>query len=86
MSLVDETRPEPPHDPRDQLRHDLKTPLTTIHARAQLLARGVRRSSSLSEEEQTRMLAGLAVIEAAVLTMVTRIDGMGREGGDSRDN
>ncbi|MDF3043452.1 MAG: hypothetical protein K0Q71_6158, partial [Thermomicrobiales bacterium] len=38
-----------PHDgsdginsaPLDQLRHDLKTPLTTIHGRAQLLERAI---------------------------------------------
>ena len=38
-------------DPLYQLRHDLKTPLTTISGHAYLLARSVRRSSSLSDHE-----------------------------------
>ena len=33
--------------PGDQLRHDLKFALTTIHARAQLLGRAVRRAPSV---------------------------------------
>ena len=46
------------YDAADQLRHDLNSPLTTISARAQLLARDVRRSPSLAEEERAKMLAG----------------------------
>ena len=53
-------------DAVDQLRHDLKTPLTTIAARTHLLARGVRRSPSLTTEERARMLAGVVAIEEAV--------------------
>ncbi len=73
-------------DPLDQLRHDLRTPLTTIRGRASLLGRAVRRSSSLNDAERTRMLDGLAAIEAAVLVLVAVINGMSREptdgGGD----
>jgi K+-sensing histidine kinase KdpD len=70
------------YDPLDHLRHDLKTPLTTISGRAYLLVRSVRRSSSLSDEEQARMLDGVASIEAMVLGMVALIDAMRGEGGE----
>ena len=70
------------YDRLDQLRHDLKTPLTTISGRSYLLARSVRRSSSLSEEERTRMLDGVATIEAMVLAMVALIDAMRRVSGE----
>ena len=66
----------------EQLRHDLKTPLITIHGRAQLLARGIRRAQTLSEEERTRMLDGVATIGAMVLAMVALIDALRGEGGD----
>jgi signal transduction histidine kinase len=65
-----------PLDPRDQLRHDLRSPLTTIRGRAYLLARAVRRAPSLTDEERTRMLAGVAAIEAAVVAMVAVIEGI----------
>jgi signal transduction histidine kinase len=70
-----------PHDGRipnavDTLRHELRSPLTTISGRAQLLARAVRRSPSLALVEQERMLIGLAAIEAAVQRLVTVIDGI----------
>jgi signal transduction histidine kinase len=87
MAPVDDSPPDEVDDPTEQLRHDLKSPLTTISGRAQLLARSVRRSSSLSDEERVRMLDGLAVIETAILALVTHIDAMGREdensGGDT---
>ena len=70
------------YDPLDRLRHDLKTPLTTISGHAYLLARSVRRASSLSDEERTRMLDGVDTIEAMVPGMVALIDAMGREGVD----
>ena len=70
------------YDPLDHLRHDLKTPLTTISGRANLLVRSVRRSSSLSDEERARMLDGVASIEAMVLVMVALIDARRGEGGD----
>ena len=67
----------------DQLRHDLKTPLTTIAARASLLARYVRRSSSLSDGERGTMLEGVAGIEEAVRAMVITIDGLRGQPADS---
>ena len=79
MHAEDETHAERPLDrldPLDRLRHDLKSPLTTIRGRAYLLARAVRRAPSLTEEERTRMLAGVAAIETAVTAMVVVIDGM----------
>jgi K+-sensing histidine kinase KdpD len=70
--------------PLNQLRHDLKTPLTTIHGHAQLLARAIRRSPSLPEDEQARMLAAVVAIEAAVRTMVPLIDRMSDAGAEGR--
>jgi len=47
MSPTPDDRPPPAYGPGDQLRHDLKSALTTIHARAQLLGRAVRRAPSV---------------------------------------
>ena len=82
MHAEDETHAERPLDPLDRLRHDLRSPLTTIRGRAYLLARAVRRAPSLTEDERTGMLAGVAAIEVAVAAMVVVIDGID---GD-RDN
>ena len=76
MHAEDETHAGFPLDPLDQLRHDLRSPLTTIRGRAYLLARAVRRAPSLTDEEQTRMLAGVAAIETAVAEMVAVIEGI----------
>ncbi len=76
MHAEDETHAERPLDPLDRLRHDLRSPLTTIRGRAYLLARAVRRAPSLSDEERTRMLAGVAAIETAVAAMVVVIEGI----------
>jgi signal transduction histidine kinase len=76
MQAEDETHAERPLDPLDRRRHDLRSPLTTIRGRAYLLARAVRRAPSLTEEERTGMLAGVAAIEAAVAAMVVVIDGI----------
>jgi signal transduction histidine kinase len=65
------------YGPHDQLRHDLKTPLTTISGHAQLLARAVRRSTSLTDEEGVKMLAALTAVECAVREMVTLLDALG---------
>ena len=81
MSEKDDTPPDGVDDPLDQLRHDLKTPLTSIHGRAQLLARSIQHSSSLDDDERMRLLAGLTSIAVAVQEMVTLIDGMGNEHG-----
>ena len=87
MPSPDDPAIHPPLDPFNHLRHDLKTPLTAIHGRAQLLARSVRRSSSLSDAERARLLEGLVAIEAAVRVMVTVIDAMGAEReGDAPDS
>lgn len=63
-------------DAIEQLQHDLRSPLTTIRGRAYLLARAVHRAPSLTEDERTRMLDGVAAIETAVAAMVTIIDGI----------
>ena len=86
MPSVDDADLELPPDSLNQLRHDLKTPLTTISGRAQLLARAVRRSPSLSDAERARMLEGLAEIEVAVREMVSRIDEMGQASRDEPVN
>jgi nitrogen-specific signal transduction histidine kinase len=75
-------------DSVDQFCHDVKTPLTTIRAQAQLLARAIRRSSALSTEEQDKLVAGLSSIDNAVLQAVSRIDGFaaGEAGPEARDS
>ena len=82
MLPTDDPAPASPPDPLDQLRHDLKTPLTTISGHAQLLGRVVRRSPSLTDEERARLVEALVTIEAAVQTMVSRIDAIGRHGAN----
>ena len=62
------------NDAAGQLRHDLITPLTTISARIQLLARDIRRSSSLTDEERIRMLTSITAVESAVQAMCSVID------------
>jgi signal transduction histidine kinase len=79
MPCPDDADDVPPPGALDQLRHDLKTPLTTIHARSQLLGRAIRRSPSLTDDERAWMLETLATIDEAVRTMVTVIDAMGRD-------
>ena len=83
MRAADESPDGVVSDAVDQLRHDLKSPLTTIHGRAYLLARAVRRAPSLTEDERTRMLDGVAAIEEAVQAMVITIDGMAGRGRDA---
>jgi signal transduction histidine kinase len=80
MHAADESSDEVVYDAADQLRHDLLTPMTTISARAQLLARDIQRSPLLGEEERTRLLEGVAAIEAAVRAMVAVVDSIGAGG------
>ena len=63
-------------DAVDRLQHDLKTPLTTIYARAHLLGRQIRRAPSLADDERGKMLAGVTAIETAVRAMTELIDAM----------
>ena len=63
-------------DAADRFRHDLLAPLTTISARTQLLARDLRRSPSLAEEERGKMLASITAIEAEVRALSAVIDAM----------
>jgi signal transduction histidine kinase len=88
MHAEDETHAGRPLDPLDQLRHDLRSPLTTIRGRAYLLARAVRRAPSLTDEERFGMLTGVEAIETAVAAMVAVIDGIAADrptdGGDER--
>jgi K+-sensing histidine kinase KdpD len=86
MPAADDAPDRLPYGPLDHLRHDLKSPLTTIYARAQLLARSIRGSPSLSEDERTRMLAGITAIEGAVREMVTVVEGLSNAGDDDRND
>jgi K+-sensing histidine kinase KdpD len=86
MSAADDASDGINSAPLDQLRHDLKTPLTTIHGRAQLLGRAIRRSPSLPEDERARMLAAVAAIETAVRAMVPLIDSLGDAGAAGRSD
>ena len=83
MSAADDASDGINDAPLDQLRHDLKTPLTTIHGHAQLLGRAIRRSPSLTDDERARMLESLATIEAALKIMVPLIEAIGREGAET---
>lgn len=67
------------HNAADQLRHDLLTPLTTISARIQLLARDIRRSPSLTDEERTRMLISATAVESTIQAMRAVIDTIDRK-------
>ena len=84
MSTADDASDGINYAPLDQLRHDLKTPLTTIHGRAQLLERAIRRSPALPDDERARMLAAVVAIEAAVRAMVPLIDSMGDASAEGR--
>ena len=86
MCAVDDAPGGFVYAPLDQLRHDLKTPLTTIHARAQLLDRAIRRVSALSDEERGRMLEGVTVITSAVHEMVALIDSMSDADAEGRSD
>jgi len=79
MCAVDDSSDGVAFDAADQFRHDLKTPLTTIYARAYLLARAIRRAPSLTDEERVTMLAGITAIETAVRDISAMIDAMGDE-------
>jgi len=59
----------------DQFRHELKSPVTTISGRAQLLVRAIQCSSTLADGEREKLLAGLTEIEVSVQRLVTVIDG-----------
>lgn len=83
MQAADDSPDGVGSDPADQLRHDLLSPLTSISARNQLLARDIRRASTLHEEERTQMLASLTAIETAVQTLCAVIDTIGEVGRES---
>ena len=72
---------QPPRqdDALDLLRHELKTPLTVVLGQAQLLRRRAARFDGMEERDRDWLLQCGAHIEAAVLLLVERIDGIGRE-------
>ncbi len=74
----------PPDDPLHDARHRLKSPLAVILARAQLLARAVRRSPVLADGERGRLLAGLAAIEDAVRVAAAQVDALRAEAPPER--
>ncbi len=76
MEAEDETGDGYRLDAVDQLRHDLRSSLTTIRGRAYLLAGAVRRAPSLTDDERTRMLDSVEAIETAVMAMAAVIDGI----------
>ncbi|MEZ4563203.1 MAG: hypothetical protein R2853_10730 [Thermomicrobiales bacterium] len=79
MSNVNTQHHGLPADAFDQLRHDLLNPLATIRGRAQLMRRAVDRSVSISDDDRTRLLRGLAAIEQAVLAAVEVLDRTGSD-------
>ena len=84
MSPAATASPDPSAAARSQRQHDLLSPLTIISGRAQLLARLVRRSSSLTERERDALLEGLTIILEAVQVQAARIDSFGHEDRDAR--
>ncbi len=79
MHAADDSPDRFVYDAADQLRHDLLSPLTTLTARSQLLARAIRRSPTLTDEERVKMLVGITAIETAVQTLCAVIDAIGDE-------
>ena len=79
MCTADDSPDGVVYDAAQQLRHDLVSPLTTISARTQLLARDLRRSPTLAEDERGKMLASITAIEAEVQTLCAVIDAIGNE-------
>lgn len=65
-----------PADPSAVLRHDLRSLLTPIRGRAQLLARLVERERGPGSE---RLLTQAAEIERATETLAARIDMIGSD-------
>ena len=77
MAPDDEPTDVPAYTSADLLRHDLKSPLTTIHGRAQLLTRAIRRSPSLAEPERAALLAHLLALHAAIQAQLAVIETIG---------
>lgn len=71
-----------PADPASRITHHLKTPLTVILGRAQLVARSVEKCSGLSAAERAAVLSQIATIEAMAHSMDGRIDDLAREARD----
>lgn len=82
MAPADHPSPDLPADALARMHHELKTPVTIIAGRAQLVARAIRRSPSLSNDERAGMLASLAAIDAAVVALVAAIEAIGQEDTD----
>jgi signal transduction histidine kinase len=74
MAADDEATDLPAYTAGDGLRHDLKSPLTTIHGRAELLSRAIRRSPSLAEPERAALLAHLLALSTAVQAQLAIIE------------
>lgn len=67
----------PAHQDADLLaetRHDMRTPLTVIKGTAQLAARDIVRCPALPDPEREKLLARLAVIEAAVAELARQVE------------
>ncbi|MDP9469711.1 MAG: hypothetical protein M3Q71_03460 [Chloroflexota bacterium] len=66
-------------DSRDLLRHDLRSQLTVIRGQAHLLRRRLARLDGLDEGERGWLMERATHIDAAVTTLVARIERMGQE-------
>ena len=80
MPVADDSPDRLVSNAADTLRHDLLSPLTTIQGRTQLLARDIRRSPTLAEDERVKMLASITAIETAVQDMCAVIDIISADG------
>ena len=78
MNAPEESSALPDYAAHEHLRHVLKTPLTAMHLRLQLVTRLVQRSSTLTDLERATLLARLAAIQAAGLDQLAVIETIGK--------
>jgi hypothetical protein len=66
---------DPTEDEQDRLQHALRTPLSIIWGRVQLMERRLSHSSTLSATERDDALRNLAAITTAIEAQRRTIDG-----------
>jgi len=68
---------EPDAEINDIWRHELISPLTAIHAHAQMVRRRATRLDALSDGDRAWLIERATLIEAAVAVLVLRIGRIG---------
>ena len=77
--LTDPRPPNPPDDPRELLRHELKTPPTMVRGEVFLVRRRLTRMDGMTEADRAWLLERGARIDITILELVARIERIGRE-------